>query len=373
MRNSSCGTTLVGALALFLACGCRVGDDTQLEARRCSIDQECKSGWRCESGWCQAPLSGDVAEDATDDVAQDTAGEVDTETPDLPSDTGSPDQPADREPDVDEGCAFGADCQDGETCEGGECCQAGVCSSPMMAVAGQTFSMGCTPTGDPECGDAEQPEHPVTVPAFEMDVTEVTNAHYAQFLNAQGSNLCAGLACVDEGDSDLMLELSGDTWRVVTGAESLPVVEVTWYGAGSYCAWAGKRLCNEAEWELAARGPEHYRYPWGNDPPTCSRAHTANCSATVEPVGTRTEGRSYDGIHDLAANVREWIEDDWHETYTGAPDDGSAWTDEPRPAEGRVIRGGSADSDDVATRAAYRAFYHRLDDGHATRGFRCCR
>jgi formylglycine-generating enzyme required for sulfatase activity len=97
----------------------------------------------------------------------------------------------------------------------------------------------------------------------------------------------------------------------------------------------------------------------------CSASGTG--SACSKPTGNDTWG-----VCDLAGNVWEWVEDDWHNDYTGAPADGSAWVDSPR-GSGRVHRGGSFVDDAGALRASLRG-----DDvgpsgaGYAV-GARCCR
>jgi formylglycine-generating enzyme required for sulfatase activity len=77
-------------------------------------------------------------------------------------------------------------------------------------------------------------------------------------------------------------------------------------------------------------------------------------------------------VCDLAGNVWEWVEDDWHESYTGAPTDGSAWIDSPR-GSGRVYRGGSFDFDADALRASLRAAYGYPSYDYDVLGARCCR
>lgn len=155
------------------------------------------------------------------------------------------------------------------------------------------------------------------------------------------------------------------------------MVYVNWTQAREYCQWAGGRLCSESEWEYAARnGSSNATYPWGDTDPTCDDAvfsgdgcwPSAPSGACSEPAGNDTWG-----VCDLAGNVSEWVEDDWHYyDYTGAPTNGSAWVDSPRLSF-RVVRGGSfGNLYAVALRGSARSggypSYH-----YNGLGARCCR
>ena len=116
-------------------------------------------------------------------------------------------------------------------------------------------------------------------------------------------------------------------------------------GAIAHCAAAGKNLCSEAQWELAARGTTPRRYPWGEAPPDGSLANCSDegCGDAFDgpsPVGSFPAGASPVGAEDMAGNVWEWVADPWHESCEGAPTDGSVWTD--GGGGETVIRGGSA-------------------------------
>jgi serine/threonine-protein kinase len=206
----------------------------------------------------------------------------------------------------------------------------------MVYVPGGTFQMGSLEPTD--FGDTD-PVHTVTLDAFWIDRTEVTNAQYTAFLNDEGNQtwedaykrleLEAAYTLIERVDDAPSAD--GVLYRPKEGYANHPVVNVTWYGAMDYCAWVGMRLPSEAEWEYAARGPEGRRYPWGDqfDPARLNdcerRYHRVNCRnrnadayddgyAETSPVGSFPTGVSWCGALDMAGNVWEWVVD-WYARY----------------------------------------------------------
>jgi formylglycine-generating enzyme required for sulfatase activity len=143
---------------------------------------------------------------------------------------------------------------------------------------------------------------------FSIDKYEVTNAEYAEFLNAKGNQTEGGTTWL-EADSDYVrIEERGGRFDPKQGYGSHPVIEVSWYGAKAYCEWAGKRLPTEEEWQQACQGRDGRTYPWGDD---FGRGN-ANVDGKGDgfkrtaPVGSFSSGASPYGAMDMSGNVWEW-------------------------------------------------------------------
>jgi formylglycine-generating enzyme required for sulfatase activity len=153
----------------------------------------------------------------------------------------------------------------------------------------------------------ERPRHKVYLDAFWIDRTEVTNAQYAQCVQAT--------VCGEPGE---VQPYSDPDYA------DHPVVLVSWSDAVTFCQWVGGRLPTEAEWEKAAgwddAAQQKYVYPWGDDPPTCERALFYGCQprGTTVPVGSKSPaGDSWCGAADMAGNVVEWVRDWYDRDYYG--------------------------------------------------------
>jgi serine/threonine-protein kinase len=215
----------------------------------------------------------------------------------------------------------------------------------MVYVPGGTFQMGST-----EGEDNEIPMHNVTLDSFWIDKTELTNAKFAVYLNAEDNLVEGGEAWMDIEDQGSLIELAGGQYRPGDGYADHPVAGVSWHGARSYCDWAGGRLPTEAEWEYAARGPNGNTYPWGDEEPTCDLAQYHECSGRTAPVGSLPDGASWVGALDMAGNVWEWVADRYGEYPSTAQTNPVG----PHIGDYRVQRGGSWSPFDFGVRSAYR-------------------
>jgi formylglycine-generating enzyme required for sulfatase activity/photosystem II stability/assembly factor-like uncharacterized protein len=245
-------------------------------------------------------------------------------------------------------------------------------SSPVWSyetvVGDPAFTMALVPSGTYIMGATystySQPMHNVNVPAFYIDIYKVSNSHYKAFCDSTDYAYPP-----DPAFPDMPNYFTDPAYA------SYPVVNVNWQDAKNYAAWAGKRLPTEAEWERAAKGDADQRlWPWG----TTWVPTNANVSNNPDdgylytsPISHYIDGTSPHGCFDMAGNVYDWCEDDWHSSYTGAPTDGSAWIDSPR-ATSRIMRGGQfGDSKETARsgqRGAITATTRR-----AWIGFRCAK
>jgi serine/threonine-protein kinase len=226
-------------------------------------------------------------------------------------------------------------------------------SAIVVFVPAGEFEMGS------ESGYDEQPVHTVTLDDFWIDRTEVTNAMYALCVEAG--------ACEPPRDAS---SYSRSSYYGDSEFDSYPVIYVSWDDASDYCAWAGRRLPTEAEWEKAARGTDARTYPWGNGAPDESQMNFNALVGDTSEAGTYPDGASPYGALDMAGNVWEWVADWYDESYyAGSPSENPQG---PSSGESRVLRGGSWLVSVLNVRAAFR-YWIEPARSLSDFGFRCAR
>jgi formylglycine-generating enzyme required for sulfatase activity len=215
----------------------------------------------------------------------------------------------------------------------------------MVAVPGGRFLMG-SPAGEAGRFDAEGPQHWVTLKAFALGKFPVSNAEFLSFLRETGYQPAPCDPILDLGWKSPGRGLASPPGE--TDPPLDPAVCLSWSDAQAYIAWLNRkvrgspyRLPSEAEWEYAARAGTRTARWWGDAIGT-GRANCNGCGSRwdnrlLAPVGSF--GPNPFGLDDMLGNVWQWVEDCWHESYVGAPEDGRAWTE--RDCRKRVMRGGS--------------------------------
>ena len=220
----------------------------------------------------------------------------------------------------------------------------------QVYVDAGNFEMGST---EGESGEA--PVHTIYLNAYWIDRTEVTNAMYAQCVQAG--------ACAEPSKSG---SYDREDYYGNVQYDDYPVFFVDWYDASAYCEWAGRRLPTEAEWEKAARGTDGRTYPWGNEAPNANLLnYDRNVGDTTE-AGSYPSGASPYGVLDMAGNVMEWVSS----LYGSYPFDVNDGREELDSKSNRVLRGGSWNNSSNKVRSANRAAFSRGFKG-TTIGFRC--
>jgi iron(II)-dependent oxidoreductase len=273
--------------------------------------------------------------------------------------------------------------------------------SPLSAAANR--AMVGVPQGDYPMGRADghrdqRPPHVVSLSAFRIDLTEVTNAAFAEYLNALGLEVTgsfdiggmatgnasdAAHALLAEGsegagrypiialdDEQARIVLVDGRFAAVPGYEDHPVAETTWAGARVYCLWRGGDLPSEAQWEAAARGVDDRPYPWGDALPDETTAFVSGQSGVTGRVGDRTAGASPYGALDMSGSMAEWT------LSLKAPYPYSATDGRENPGRGgeRVTRGGDYVYDrepETLTVSHRNGFSNAPERGHRHIGFRC--
>jgi len=248
----------------------------------------------------------------------------------------------------------------------------------MVRIPAGAFVMG-SPADEPQRQDREGPPHRVHVSEFLIGQTPITQAQWRQVAswqeregerwgrelepepsffqprpNSKARNVGQGRFALGQGE---------------TNSDQRPVEQVSWLDAMEFCHRLSQRtgrhytLASEAQWEYACRAGTTTPFAFG----ATLSAELANYNATstygdgpkgeyrvqTTPVGLFPANAW--GLHDMHGNVLEWCLDHWHDSYEGAPSDGSAWlTPSASEEEPRLLRGGSWSDLPRYCRSAYR-------------------
>jgi formylglycine-generating enzyme required for sulfatase activity len=238
------------------------------------------------------------------------------------------------------------------------------CDEGMVHVAGGKFWMG-TDRDHPALA-AARPPHQVQVGRYCLDLHEVTVAAYRECSSIGECKRASSESWWPRGDTaQAAWALERRAYDPLcnesrTDREDHPINCVTWAQAARFCAWGGKRLPTEAEWEFAARGSDGRVFPWGDDPPDQRRANACGQECTqwrrssglaetipmfaaddgfagTSPVGAFAQGATQWGPVDMVGNVFEWVADSFRPYAEGESEPGAG-------GAGRVIRGGAFNS-----------------------------
>ncbi len=271
-----------------------------------------------------------------------------------------------------------------------------VCPELVVIPAG-TFTMGSSAAEQAQAKaagalskytDWENPQHGVRVQSFAAGKYAVTRGEFSAFVRTTGYQTEAekGDGCFVAKDNAWKKDGSAN-WRNAgfRQTDAHPVVCVSWNDAQAYAQWISRssgqpyRLPSEAEREYMTRAGSQSAFWWGDSISTTQANYDGNYSYNGSPKGEYRGGtvpvHSFEanpwGLYNVHGNVWEWVEDWFHESYDGAPTDGSAWLSGGEQKY-RVLRGGSWYNDPWYLRSAGRNQY-AADFSNVNTGFRLAR
>ncbi len=223
----------------------------------------------------------------------------------------------------------------------------------MVIVPAGSFMMGSPET------ENEGPRHKVTINRpFAVGRFAITRDQFAAFISATGYETEGGTRVWNGKEWKLAFEKS---WRDPGFAQdgNHPAVCVNWDDAKAYVAWLNDgmaaepyRLLSEAEWEYVCRAGTATPFSWGSSITHKKANYGYRYFYGQKTVPVESFRPNPWGVWQMHGNVWEWCEDCWNESYVGAPDDGSAWTD--GNCANRLLRGGSWKTGQTTLQAAYR-------------------
>src|SRR5262249_5561482 len=260
-------------------------------------------------------------------------------------------------------------------------------------VPGGRFYLGAT-ADEPFVFDNEKWAHPVDVAPFKIARAAVSNAEFAEFVEAGGYSHESYWSPAGWGWRKQMSAQHPVYWQPAEGGgwrrrhfdqwvpleEHLPVIHVSWYEAEAFCRWAGRRLPSEAEWEMAASLParelvagsgareDKPRFPWGDEPPTPEKANLDWRAMGCIPVGGLPASDSVFGCSQMIGNAWEWTADDFR-PYPGFVVDPYKEYSVPWFGDHKVLRGGCWTTRSALIRTTWRNFY-KPDRRDVLAGFR---
>lgn len=269
--------------------------------------------------------------------------------------------------------------------------------SGMVTLTGGTFLMGatrddvesaqrwCEELLGKDCDEVvkqafrrEEPQRQVFLSAFRLDRREVTTEEFVGWLNQQkglefeggryvkqSGALLADIYPTYQPFAGYAYDLQSHRFFVPAEFRRRPATQLSWEAASRYCAAQHKRLPTEAEWELAARGSEGRRFPWGFAEPSCESsvlARVQGMQCAKEGIGPRDVAsthadRTPDGIFDLGGNVSEWVLDDFVEQYPACPPPCQDPVVPPTKNVARAVRGGNWEWPALFARGTTRSRY----------------
>ena len=203
----------------------------------------------------------------------------------------------------------------------------------MVRIPAGGFLMG-SPAHEPERNEREGPQQWVTLPEFLMAQSPITQAQW---------RVVAGWEAKPGERWGRDLNPDPSRFGEDSYSDQCPVEQVSWQDAMEFCSRLSQRtgrsytLPSEAQWEYACRAGSDTPFAFGA---TLTAELASYNRQQTTPVGMFPANAW--GLQDLHGNVWEWCLDRWHDSYEGAPTDGSAWQ-EPSDSdeERRVLRGGS--------------------------------